>query len=363
MQKSFCFIFYFTIGFAIYPQSIFAAQDTQDICQSSLIAKPFDSYPNLNVNQYINLLLKQKSQFPYLFKRTLGDEVEVGVEIEEEEEDSITQLIGTIRKQISLANVLRNSTNIHQVLRDRSDLLTFNISVLSKNQMTTQKTLDVEFLQNLGNQLVQSLTLTRRQQSVKNKDLSTSILMAIQEILQKPYRALNPYYFISRLTSVLEDKDKRKVILHEFQTTGEIALLEEHLPYQLEGIKGSQLMLEGKRERDDYIMALRDIIASHEKLNDLIALYIFSKVFHGRDNFESYLIHMDESKLDALYDHHSQRKYIQEIIASFPEEVRGFLYNTLMNRVQKLVKDIYKNARTTQSVSIDQHGLVAEGFS
>ena len=103
-------------------------------------------YPNLNLNQYISLLLNQKSQFPYLLKRTLGDEV--GVEVEEEEGDSITQIIETIREQISLASVLRNSNDMHQVLRDRSNLLTFNISVLSKNQMTTQKTLDAGFLQN-----------------------------------------------------------------------------------------------------------------------------------------------------------------------------------------------------------------------
>ena len=55
-----------------------------------------------------------------------------------------------------------------------------------------------------------------------------------------------------------------------------------------------------------------------------------------------------------------KKKYIQEIIAFFPEEVRGFLYNTLMNRLQKLVKDIYKNAETIQSVSIDRHLKLVE---
>ena len=136
---------------------------------------------------------------------------------------------------------------------------------------------------------------------------------------------------------------------------GNITLLEKHLPHQLKGLKISQLMLKDKREKDDYIIALRDIIDSHEKLNDLIALYIFSKVFQGRDNFELYLIDMDESKLDALYDHRSQRKYIQKIIDFFPNEVRSFLYKTLMKRLQKLIRDIYKNAETIQSVSMTQN--------
>ena len=276
MQKLFCLIFYFTIGLAVYsPQSIFAAQD---ICQSSLIVKPFDPYPNLNVNQYINLLLNQKSQFSHLFGKALGGE-------------DIDIIIDTIREQISLARLLRDSTDMHQVLVDRSNLLTFNILVLSENQMTTQKTLNLGFLQNWGSQLAQSLT--RLQQDVRDEELSTSILRAIQEILQKPYRALSPYYFISQLTNMLEDQDIRRAIFHEFQTTGKITLLEKYLPHQLEGLKVSQLMLEDKREKDDYIIALRDIIDSHEKLNDLIVLYIFSRVFHGRENFESYLVHMD----------------------------------------------------------------------
>ena len=64
---------------------------------------------------------------------------------------------------------------------------------------------------------------------------------------------------------------------------------------------------------------------------------------------------MDESKLDALYDHHSQRKYIQKIIDFFPKEIRSFLYKTLMKRLQKLIRDIYKNAETIQNVSMTQH--------
>ena len=344
MKKLLCFIFYFTIGFSVYSaQSVFAVQN---VCQNSLTVNAFDRYPSLSMSQYINLLLSQKSQFPYFVSKAFN-------------RSNIYETIKTIEEQILLARALGDSIDMREVLKDRPNLLTLNVSTLSDSQVTTQRTLDLEFLQNFGKQLVRSLR--RQQLGTEDEELSISILNAIQEILQKSYRALNPYYFISRLTSRLEDQDKRRVILHEFKTTGETTLLEEHLPYQLEGLADSQLMLEGKRERNDYIMALRDIIASHERLNDLIALYIFSKVFHGTMNgFQSYLINMDESKLDALYDYQSQKKYIQEIIAFFPEKVRGFLYNTLMNRLQKLVKDIYRNAKTTQSVSIDQHLKLVE---
>ena len=337
MKKLLCFIFYFTIGFSVYStQSVFAAQN---VCQNSLTVNAFDRYPSLSVNQYINLLLNQKIQFPHfvskaLNRRNISETIKTikeqitlagllrgSIDMHKVLEDrsslltlnfvskalnrrNISETIKTIKEQITLAGLLRGSIDMHKVLEDRSSLLTLNVS---NSQMITQRTLDLEFLQNFGSQLVRSLR--RQQLGTEDEELSISILNAIQEILQKPYRALNPYYFISKLTSVLEDKDKRRVILHEFKTTGETTLLEEHLPYQLEGLEDSQFMLEGKRERNDYIMALRDIIASHERLNDLVALYIFSKVFRGTiDDFKSYLINMDESKLDALYDYQSQKK-------------------------------------------------------
>ena len=297
MKKSLYFIFYFTIGFAVCSvQNVFAAQN---ICQSSLTVNAFDQYPSLNRNQYINLLLNQKNQFPYLFREALSRK-------------NIDHTIRTIKEQIPLARSLRNSIDMREVLKDRPNLLTLNVSTLSDSQVTTQRTLDLEVLQSWGSQLVQSLR--REYLDTRDEELSISILRTIQKILQKPYRALNPYYFISKLISVLEDKDKRRVILDEFQTTGEITLLEEHLPYQLEGLKFLSL-LEGKR--DDYIMALRDIIASHERLNNLIALYIFSKVRHRTDDFESYLIHMDESKLDALYNYQSQKSTFKKSLLLF----------------------------------------------
>ena len=247
-----------------------------------------------------------------------------------------------IYRQNKLMKDLQNMEEFRRLKEMRpKQLLSIKIVTKQAGSIRLEKSLDPQFLNSFGKKLANMLP-SDLPRSIK---ISEYFLKEVQDILSTPRLAISPDTMTAVLAGTIRNRSLKTKIFDEFKE-GRFDLLEKHLPDNPEEFgfdPGRLIGLSTRKNKQYYLKALKDAYEINQKLNNLMALSIFTHQIPPGDSIKNYLRQMDEAKLDFLIDPQVRDEFIRKFTKNKTLDKAEAMQNVLNARLKNYAKKIYSH--------------------
>ena len=273
----------------------------------------------------LTTLLVSQKEFPRLFAESIKHNAHI-----------------ILQKQHSLIKKLRDMKEFHQQKKMRPPKL-LDIKIISGQVglARVEKMLDPELLKGFGDELADMIP-----HGLKPGDnISEYFLGEVQKILSTPRYAIAPNTLTAALAATIKDKSIKREIFAQLQE-GRFDLLERHLPLHPEkfGFEPKRLIgLKMGKSKQYYLDALKGSYHADKRLNNLMALSIFSREIPLGESLDTYLRTMNEEKLDFLIDPHIRNDHIGLFTQKNTPHETMALKNVLDARLKHFAKKLFSH--------------------